>query len=268
MMNKNARTVEIQKLGENYFAVSLPNGAEAGTKFTFSLEDQKVLGEIRGGVINNSHLFRRWVMAQTFRALHWNGYNGKGYNAYVKSLGFKYQFDMMEDEIKALAAMERDGDPELAFRSRFFSLDVIKEVYRRFTNDILRVKTELLDRREIQSAKTYREMLRAVRNFRTKYSYYINWGNRNGKLSQYKEWFDAFKGAGAYYTLENMFRFHNCILYRDNEYIFATKSGEDAVRLLRKTIDDGMWEGYQLFALLKKVIKDNHFNFGSGQIYF
>ena len=265
------RKIEIQKLGKNYFAVNLPDGAEAGTHFTFSIEDQQIADEIKGTVKNN-HLFRRWVMAQTFRGLHFNSpYYGKGYNGYVKSLGFRYQFDMMMDEVKALRAMEKDHDPEFEFRKRFFSIDTIKNVYRSLYGLSMETKKitdkiDLIILSDITTAKTYNDLYYAMVRFNARYRWIINWFNRhNGK--QFTRWVDAFKGAGAYYTLENMLRFHGCVIKADRRYFVNDLRGETAVQILRKKIEIEKWEGYQIFALLKKVIKDNHFNFGNGTIW-
>lgn len=71
-----------------------------------------------------------------------------------------------------------------------------------------------------------------------------------------KEWKNAYKGAGSYYTLMNMVKFHNC--KANGMY------GLDGVYFIEMLTDQygEAEEYYKLFAFLKKTIEDNHFDFG------
>ena len=71
-----------------------------------------------------------------------------------------------------------------------------------------------------------------------------------------KEWKNAYKGAGSYYTLMNMVKFHNC--KANGMY------GLDGAYFIEMLTDQygEAEEYYKLFAFLKKTIKDNHFDFG------
>ena len=74
-----------------------------------------------------------------------------------------------------------------------------------------------------------------------------------------KEWIDAYKGAGSYYTLMNMVKFHNCFII--NQYTGEVLRGCDSVKYLEDMLylyHDQYW---RMFALLKQTIKDNNFDF-------
>ena len=74
-----------------------------------------------------------------------------------------------------------------------------------------------------------------------------------------KTWIDAYKGEGAYYTLKNLLMYHGCRIYFNDNYYGI--SGADAVAYIQKKLDEYQGEYYRMFALMKKVIKDNGFDF-------
>jgi hypothetical protein len=73
-----------------------------------------------------------------------------------------------------------------------------------------------------------------------------------------KAWFDAYKGEGAYYTLKNLVMYHDC-------YIVSSRgeklTGCKAVNFLNGKLDEYQDAGWRMFALMKKVIADNNFDF-------
>ena len=73
-----------------------------------------------------------------------------------------------------------------------------------------------------------------------------------------KMWIDAYKGEGAYYTLKNLVMFHNCGIKVNK---FDARFGANAVAILNEKLDEYKGEGWRMFALMKKVISDNGFNF-------
>lgn len=70
-------------------------------------------------------------------------------------------------------------------------------------------------------------------------------------------WIDAFKGEGAYYTLKNLVMYHNCSIVDGARGMDRTL----AMTYLNKKLDEYKGEGWRMFALMKKVIKDNNFDF-------
>ena len=74
-----------------------------------------------------------------------------------------------------------------------------------------------------------------------------------------KAWIDAYKGEGAFYTLKNLVMFHGCGIKVDK---FDIRYGAAAVDVLNKRLNEYKGEGWRMFALMKKVIEDNNFDFG------
>lgn len=72
-----------------------------------------------------------------------------------------------------------------------------------------------------------------------------------------KAWIDAYKGEGAFYTLKNLVMFHNCGINVDGRMVY----GAAAVSVLNNKLNEYKGEGWRMFALMKKVIADNGFDF-------
>jgi hypothetical protein len=77
------------------------------------------------------------------------------------------------------------------------------------------------------------------------------------KTAKSKDWIDAFKGEGAYYTLKNLVMFHGCTV-TNRGMIYK---GIDAMRIIEAKLVEYQGEGWRMFALMKKVITDNGFDF-------
>ena len=84
----------------------------------------------------------------------------------------------------------------------------------------------------------------------------------NLKLTKTQSWTAAFKKTGAYYTLENLLKYHDCNLYVVDED--AYKRGEDtideytgtkALKMLDELVDK--LNDYQLFAVLRLTVEKN-----------
>ena len=293
MLNKNERMTQLNKAGvdtSKYFTVNLDNG----TKITLiidengnpiKVDDVIAQGIIEDGYVRNTKLHRRFVMAQMFHALNYKSYDGRkeGYNEYIKRFGIKYEFDMMLEEIRVLSKLETRDSETFMERSHFFTKDVIvktmedyvkelekhinklpkknckgvpykrvkgqnifvadleKKVYATFRRDIYRLKY----------ATNYGEIYRIVRNF------VDNMIALPYNTPKSKAWFDAYKGEGAFYTLKNLVMFHSCGIKVDVHMVY----GAAAVSVLNKRLNEYKGEGWRMFALMKKVIADNNFDF-------
>lgn len=293
MLNKNERMNKLNAMGVNtskYFTVPLENGGsvtiiidENGNPV--KVEDTIVNQIIEDGYVRNTKLHRRFVMAQMFQGLNYKSYDGKqtGYNEWVKRHGLGYTFDMMLEEIRVLGKLEERDRETFVERSHFFTKDVVvktmedyvaelikyvetlpnknckgvpykrvkgkdifvvdldKKVYAPLRNDIYRVKY----------ASNYNQLYRIVKEFM-----------RNMVALPYttpksKAWIDAYKGEGAFYTLKNLVMFHDCGIKVDGRMVY----GVVAVKLLNKRLNEYKGEGWRMFALMKKVIADNNFDF-------
>ena len=86
-----------------------------------------------------------------------------------------------------------------------------------------------------------------------------------GKVS--KTWIDAYKGAGAYYTLQNMVLYHGCKL---NTYPTSCRSlldknreclyGDKAYEYMKSLLND--YDNYKWVGMFRQCVKDNNFTFG------
>lgn len=294
MLNKNERMNKLNAMGVNtgkYFTVNLENG----TKVTLiidengnpmKVDDTIANSIIEDGYVRNTKLHRRFVMAQMFQGLNYVSWDKKrtGYNEWLKNFGIKYEFDMMLEEIRVLSKLEERDRETFVERAHFFTRDVIvktmedyvkaleahinslpskkckgipykriksnnifvvdieKKVYAPFRNDIWRV----------QYATSYNQIYKIVKTFMNKMIALPY------KTSKSKAWIDAYKGEGAFYTLKNLVMFHGCGIKVDK---FDIRYGAAAVDVLNKKLNEYQGEGWRMFALMKKVIADNNFDF-------
>lgn len=256
---------------------------------------------IEDGYVRNTKLHRRWVMAQMFRMLNYHSYRtGKdGYDAYlVDNYSYHYQFTMMLEEVRVLSKLETRNPESFTERSHFFNCDVIaatlndylmklkdyiasvpekiyktqkykklfqqdvllKDIYKTIIYPEYLAVNKVLDVIKSKERMSYSQIYKALKKC----------VNGMYRLPEYtpkcKEWKDAFKGAGSYYTLMNMVKFHGCFLYNykdaDNGYHkFNAMFGTEACYYLKDCLDEYKGEYYRMFALLKQVIKDNNFDF-------
>ena len=293
MLNKKERMNKLNTMGVNtnkYFTVDLENGArvliivdEDGVPR--KVDDAIANSIIEDGYVRNTKLHRRFVMAQMFQGLNYVSWDGrrKGYTEWLKNFGIKYEFEMMLEEIRVLGKLEERDRDTFVERSHFFTRDIImktmedyivelnnhinnmpakkckgipykrikgnnifvedidKKIYAPLRNEIYRVKW----------AKNYNAIYEIVRSFMRKMiSVPYN-------TTKSKAWIDAYKGEGAFYTLKNLVMFHGCGIKVDNKFVY----GAAAVSVLNKRLNEYQGEGWRMFALMKKVIEDNGFDF-------
>ena len=293
MMNKNERMEKLNEMGINtgkLFTVALENGTQVHLIIDENGNPKKVDDVIcnqiiEDGYVRNTKLHRRFVMAQMFQALNYVSWDKKrtGYNEWLKNFGIKYQFEMMLEEVRVLGKLEERDWETFKERSHFFTKDVVvktmedyieklkahinsnktymckgipykkvkgkdifvedldKKIYAPLRNDIYKVKF----------ARNYNEIYKALRNFMNKMVVIPH------ATTKCKEWVDAYKGEGAFYTLKNLVMFHDCGI----EVGYRMVYGIEAVNVLSERLYDYKGEGWRMFALMKKVIKDNSFDF-------
>ena len=293
MLNKNERMSKLNAMGVNtgkYFTVDLENG----TKVTLiidengnpkKVEDTIANQIIEDGYVRNTKLHRRFVMAQMFQGLNYKSYDGKktGYNEWVKRHGLKYSFDMMLEEIRVLGKLEERDRDTFIERAHFFTKDVIVKTMEDYVAELKkyidalpsknckgvpykRVKSQNIfvvdldkkvyaplryDISGIKYARSYNELYRIVKNFMRKM---VSLPYNTPKS---KAWIDAYKGEGAFYTLKNLVMFHDCGIKADGHMVYGTA----AMSVLNNRLNAYKGEGWRMFALMKKVITDNNFDF-------
>ena len=293
MLNKNERMEKLNAKGVNtskYFTVDLEDGTKIHLIIDVNgnpvkVEDTIANQIITDGYVRNTKLHRRFVMAQMFHALNYKSYDGRkeGYNEYIKRFGIKYEFDMMLEEIRVLSKLEARDKDTFIERSHFFTKDVIAKTMKDYVDELKmyvgklpnknckgvpykRVKGENIFVADLQK-KVYSPLEREINRLKyaTNYNeiYRIVKSFMNDMIHlpydtpKSKAWIDAYKGEGAFYTLKNLVMFHGCGIIVDGKAVF----GAAAVSVLNKRLREYKGEGWRMFALMKKVIKDNNFDF-------
>lgn len=296
MMNKNERMNALNAKGVNtgkYFTLDLENGTklhvivDENGDLVQTSKDPIATQIIEDGYVRNTKLHRRFVMAQMFHGLNYRSYDGRkeGYNEWLKRFGIKYEFDMMLEEIRVLSKLKTRDTATFIERSHFFTKDVIVHTmmdyivelkkwvealpnknckgvpYKRikgrdvFVEDLQKKVYSPLERdiNRLKYASSYGEMYRIVNNFMAQ-MIHLPYNTPKSKA-----WIDAYKGEGAFYTLKNLVMFHSCGIMVDGKKVY----GAAAVSMLNNRLKEYRGEGWRMFALMKKVIADNNFDFAT-----
>lgn len=171
-------------------------------KDIFSSDDPIINELSKGGFIRNPELFRRFICAQTFRLLK----DKNGWTHAVRSTyDTRYVLDMTKRELNLLVKLRSKCPNDIRFN--FFTLDDLKEIF----CDLMRVndhvwKSELKDEwmRRFVGCRTYSQLADQVNAVGWRFSYRTRY--------MPKAWLNCFKGAGAYYTLQNIIRTHGLVI--------------------------------------------------------
>lgn len=249
-----------------------------------------ILNEIiESGYVKNTKLHRRFVMAQMFSMLNYVSYTGdySGYNDCLKKMyGYDYTLKMMLEEVRVLSHLEVKDRESFEERSHFFTKSVIVAVL----EDYVKRLEEYVDKLPIRKCKgvPYKRVkgndifvsdldkklyhpirceisnIRCARTYTDIYKKLNVFMNNKGVVKlpystpKCKEWIDAYKGAGAFYTLKNLIMFHDCGIITEPYGVVIRKT--DAMNFLNDKLDEYQGEYYRMFALMKKVITDNGIN--------
>lgn len=286
-----------------YFTVNLPEGIKPGATISLVINENGqpvVINEkkndpianeiIECGYVRNTRLHRRFVCAMMFQMLNYVSYDGtgSGYNAYLRKMyDYKYTFNMMLEELRVLSKLEERDKESFEERSHFFTKDVVVYVL----NDYMEKLEDYIEQLPTKKCKgiPYKHVkgmdifvadlnkkiyeplrdcifaIKYARNYSQRYRLLNNFMLKMIKLPsdtpKSKAWIDAYKGEGAYYTMKNLFMFHNCFVEVENTglKLYGTK----AVSYINSKLDEYKGEGWRMFALMKKVIAINNFDYGA-----
>lgn len=246
---------------------------------------------IEDGYVRNSKLHRRFVMAQMFHHLNYKSCGGRyeGYNDCIRySYGYKYTIDMMIEEVRVLSKLEVRDKETFEERAHFFDRRTIAEVLKDYVVELENYVEKLdvknckgvpykrvknmnifvtdLNKKLYAPVKHYANQVLAARDYNEIYRILCNFKRNMVKLPYHtrksKAWIDAYKGEGAYYTLKNLIMFHDCKIYNDYNYpMYGEGSVLGYMSFLNEKLDEYKGEGWRMFALMKKVIADNNFDF-------
>lgn len=283
-----------------YFNVELPNGLKPGATISLVINEhgqpviaggnvQDNLREqiISDGYVRNTKLHRRFVMAQMFHMLNYVSHYDKretGYNACLRNMySYQYTLDMMLEEVRVLSKLESRDKESFEERSHFFTQEVVVRVLEdylakleQYVNGLPEHKCKGVPYKRVKGmdifnsdlekklfGPTHDKILRiaATKSYAEMYKLLEKFMRNIVKLPydtpKSKVWIDAYKGNGAYYTLKNLVRFHGCFIDDNGNKL----TGPAANYYLNLMLDDYEGEGWRMFALMKKVIEDNNFNF-------
>lgn len=276
----------------NLFAMQGANGEEMiakynGIKLDVLDENDPIFNAIReNGDIPNRKLFRRWVMAQMFRMLYAET-NPEccrmSYSAKLHRLGYNYQWTMLERELYAQWKMFKHNDiRNFTDRNRWFNKEMAVEManeYTKLLNDYIenlpartckKVPYKRINGKNIFVSDIYNKVIKSVyrtltvildaRTPEQLYRAVVLFNQNRVKLPsdtpQHKSWVDAYKGSGAFFTLQNMIRFHGCILRGKNGRMLSKdKSLEYLDNYAEECGKNG--EGYKMLGMLRQTLKNN-----------
>jgi len=240
------------------------------------------------GTIPNRQLFRRWVMAQMFRIIYittntHGAYKPIGVSEVIRNMGYEYQWKMLNNELYAQHKMMQNGDVDnFRDRNRWFNKrvvldmakDYIEKLKKRFEKLKLRkckgvpykringqnifvddfdkkvIKPLLFAVHKIQHAENTYELWHSVQEF-NKRRIKMHWD-----IPQNAAWLDAYKGSGAFFTMQNMIRFHNCVVIDDNGKTLGKNASLAFLNKKAKLYENR--EGWRLIGMLKKMLDDNN----------
>lgn len=273
----------------NYFAIA----GSAGSSFVMEnkdggirvIEDDDPIYEAirQQGAVPNRKLFRRWVMSKMFRMLYYEqAFKNYSLSKQIRACGLAYSFRQMADEFYAQHKMQKNGDTEnFSDRSHWFNGDVLAESIAHYIDKLrdrvegLKVKHfqgkpyKRIGGRNILLADIEKEVFQPFKNLHRKakaegsvYRLFLI-ASRMSKMELYFKgdigvspaWVDAYKGAGAFFTLQNLIRFHGCTL-EDDGGVRLSKDASYAYLQAKNMAYKG--EGWRMIGLLRKALDDNN----------
>lgn len=275
----------------NLFAMKGANGDEyiASNKngmLAILDDDNPIFNYIASqGTIPNRRLFRRWVMAQMFHMMSYKPYRSKepaGVSYMIRRLGYEYQWKMLMNELYAQMKMENRDPQRFTERNRWFNTSVVVSMAEHYVVQLQEHVKNLKDRKckgipykricsrdifvaDLQ-AKLYSPLLVAIRRIKqaknaTQLYNVAQQFNRmrirmTSATPQSKVWIDAYKGAGAFFSMQNLIHFHNCVAIDDTGNRLDKFQSLAFISAKAEMYENG--EGWRLFAVLKKMLKDNN----------
>jgi hypothetical protein len=274
-----------------YFNVMISKEAPKGTTFTITIGDdgepkvnmemvQQILNNIEDeGYVKSNKLFRRWVMAQTFRMLN----HPRGWKAALDEKPYFYQWTMLENELHAMSKLEVEDKVTFEQRKCFFTKEVILDMLKDYKvrageyykknwgyynhsyattvyNNAIGIADITIQ--GISNSSSYGQYYHIIKEFNRESIK----GRPDIRLPKETEkckvWIEAFKGAGAYYTLENLMKYH-----LGSQFMVPAYNRPCVVDRIRGLVDleakklEYKNEWWKLFGYMKEIIRLNGFDF-------
>lgn len=240
---------------------------------------------LQGGDVYNWKLARRWVMSQMFHMLALEGSKKFGeydnsITAQIRRKGYEYMWKQMEEELYAQYKMDKNGDMEnFKDRNHWFNKEVLAAMiedyryqlhlyvkheckvkkckgvpYKRicgedvFVDDIQKKVFAPIDEYKKRALKaTQPAALYAIIHEFNKIRKTCKTRSWNPK--QCAVWIDAYKGAGAFFTMQNMIRYHKCR--------FEGMDKASSYACLKGLANEYRGEGWRMIGVLRQFLEDN-----------
>ena len=270
----------MQGSGGGEYVVSNKDG-----KLSILADDDPIFCAILSqGTVPNRRLFRRWVMAQMFHMLSYRDYLCKepvGVTEMIRRLGYEYQWKMLLSELRAQMKMEPRDLASFSERNRWFNVRVVEAIAQEYVEHLTRYVDELPVKKckgipykrvggeNIFEQDLYNKLygplhraagrIRYAKNAAQLYNAIKAFDDLRVRLPhetpQCKAWVDAYKGAGAFHTMQNLIRFHGCLAIDDKGMQLDKDRSLVFLSLQADRYKNG--GGWRMLAMLKKMLDDN-----------
>lgn len=245
---------------------------------------------IQDGYIPNNNIWRRWIMAQMLRHYQDPDTGADTFNKYfIKDKPYSYQWKVLINELKAIRRMPANS-PERAMRLQFFNpalcVEMLKE-YRDLINQIPEqhygtywkgkygkwssfrttmdkshaiayVQARIQHLKDCLNANDDKSSAAISGAISTASIFLSKMPVKRNTMPKSKAWINAFKGNGAYYTMDNMIKFHGC------HFSSVNANDKDAIQQslaeLQRQVYDCNGEFYKLFGCMKEFIDYNDYS--------
>lgn len=213
-------------------------------------ENDPILTELKeGGFLHNPELFRRWITAQTFRLLKDpNGWT----HAVRRRYDTHYVFRQTKRELALLCKLYKKCPNDIRFQ--FFTLNDLKKIFcelekYNFIHNTLEIKEHVKNR--INGCFSYEQLYDVINGFVFAFRY------RDCRFIP-RTWLNCFKGAGAYYTLQNIIRTHGLVLPNCENMNESLKEVEGLFgEICKYPYYNRRWD--LMLSLLTRAIAETHF---------
>lgn len=233
----------------------------------------------KGGHVPERRLFRRWVMAQMFHNLRLMKGRNWNFTRCLQRNGYEYSWKMLVEEIRVQKRLLDSGDLENFYeRNRFFNSAVVLDMMDDYLDDLKKYVDDLKVKRcKGVPYKTIKGTHIFVDHIPAKVFYPLNSARNRVKVdacdinSLYhylkkfndarvhmkwetkmsKSFVDAYKAAGAFYTMKNLIMFHGCKFREKGKFTSMARS----LQILTKHSKD--YNDWRLLGIMKDFIEDN-----------
>ena len=229
---------------------------------------QKIINAIENsGYLNVNGVVRRWIPSQCLNMI----FSEEGFHQQLKNRKYNYSWKVLIDELKIqrklylkqdfseLSDRQRWYDAELAYKmaEHYIQLLKVRQLLYENSKEVIPFQTliNILTKasNNIQKANNCEELYKTVIEFNRKRPKLLF---SSKPLQMCPEFINAYKAAGAYYTIKDLIMFENCH--------FPNATTEESLNILEnkvKTYSPIYENGYKLLGLLKEFLKINNFNY-------